>query len=190
MTRRIAMLFGTPGVGKTTLAWRLIDAVGESSWRECEPIKLVHALYCERLDLLMIGRYSREPCGSRYRYAGVDRLAMNCQPNAKKLIAETASSVFVEGDRFSNASFVEFLITLDPGALILNLYADPDVVARRQRDRGDDRTDRFLRARETKYANIRAHPLFAERVRIMPNNDLEQHEAVWRVLLRHLEINR
>lgn len=188
--KRLAMIFGTPAVGKTTLVWRLIDAVGEDAWRACEPAPMIRAMYCERLDQFVIGRYAREPDGSRYRYAGVDRLPMHVQPSLEIFVENTTSSVLVEGDRFSNAKFVEHLICLDRNALILNLVADPEIIARRQRDRGDDRTETFLKSRETKYANIRSNPLYAERIRVMPNNDLEQHEAIWRVLSEHLGVNR
>lgn len=182
-------MFGTPGVGKSTLVWRLIDAVGESSWREWQ-IETLRFLHCERLNLSVLGRWTREHDGSRSRYPGADRLSMSVQPHAEKFLEETTSSVLIEGDRFSNSSFVEHLICLDDQALILNLVGDPAIVAERQRTRGDDRTEKFLKARETKYANIRQHPLYSERVRVMPNNDLEQHEAIWQLLSTHLGVNR
>jgi hypothetical protein len=189
MTKRIAMMFGTPGVGKSTLVWRLIDAVGEDAWEEYA-IETLRFLHCDRLNLSVLGRWTREPDGSRSRYPGADRLSMSVQPIAERYIEETESSVLVEGDRFSNSSFIEHLICLDRDALVLNLIAEPEKLAMRQRNRGDDRTEKFLKARETKYANIRAHPLYRDNVRVMPNNDLIEHEAIWRVLSAHLEVNR
>lgn len=177
--RKILAMFGTPGAGKSTIARRLLTM--GSHWEQCEPVKLVRAHVSESLNLCVIGRYVDGD-----RYGGVDCLAMNCQPSVEKFVAETTMSVFVEGDRLSNAKFYRHLRSLEVPLEIICLSVDRLVVFERQQRRGDDRTEKFLRSRETKYENLRRD----FNVTTLSNDDLVQHEIVWRRVTDHLEVRR
>lgn len=176
-------MFGTPGAGKSSLIWRLIDATGGlEAWPQVEHARLVAGHRNATLGISLIGRY--EP---GFAYGGVDRLAMNVQPSAEAFIASTSDHVVVEGDRLSNQKFYSALCVVPGVSLVIaRLVVNPALVRERQITRGDDRTETFLRSRETKYDNI----LTAfDGIRIFDNNTLEQQSVIFREMCSHLGVS-
>jgi len=145
--RKIIAVGGQPGTGKTTLFWSYMAG---KKWIETEPAKLISALYNEERDLYILGKYEQGQT-----FAGTDRLSMAVQPEVQKWVQSNNCNILFEGDRIFNQSFLEFALTLpDTDVEILYLKAPKDILEQRYKDRGSDQSEKFLRGRETKYANI------------------------------------
>lgn len=152
---RSIYLFGTPGVGKSTIVRGFMQQTG--SWVYKEPAKLVRIHVHEEGKVAIIGNYSEED----QRYPGVDRMAMNSQPRVEAYLGAMLSGpvprlVICEGDRFSNRKFFNFLADTVTArrAKFVRIVANSELIRQRQVLRGDDRTAGFLASRETKYRNL------------------------------------
>lgn len=145
--RKLIAVGGQPGTGKTTLFRKFMEG---KKWIECEPAKLISAMYCEELDLYILGKYQEGET-----FAGTDRLSMAVQPEVQKWIQTHNCNVLFEGDRIFNQSFLEFAMGLPSTDLqVVYLKAPKEILEQRYQDRGSDQSEQFLRGRETKYSNL------------------------------------
>lgn len=148
--RKIIAVGGQPGTGKTTLFRKFMDG---RHWIECNPADLVYAMYNEEMDLYILGKYQEGET-----FAGTDRLSMAVQPKLQEWIANNNCNILFEGDRVFNQSFLEFCMGLPDTQLeVIYLKTSQDVLKQRYIDRGSDQSEKFLKGRETKYANILAN---------------------------------
>jgi broad-specificity NMP kinase len=146
-TRKLIAIGGSPGTGKTTLMRKFMEG---KKWIECQPAKLVTAMYNEELDLYILGKYA-----DGETFAGTDRLSMAVQPEVQNWIQTHNCNVLFEGDRIFNQSFLEFAMGLPSTDLqIVFLSAPKTILEQRYQDRGSDQSDQFLKGRETKYSNL------------------------------------
>jgi broad-specificity NMP kinase len=149
-TRKLIAVGGSPGTGKTTLFRKFMEG---KEWIECQPAPLVAAMYNEKLDLYILGKYQEGET-----FAGTDRLSMAVQPEVQKWIQTHNCNVLFEGDRIFNQSFLEFSMGLpDTDLQVVFLSAPKAILEQRYKDRGSEQSEQFLRGRETKYSNLQSN---------------------------------
>ena len=133
MVRVIAM-GGEPATGKTTLMFKLISMADD--WQIVKPQKLLDAMYSEKLNLYILGKYET---GDNV-FQGTDRLSMAVQPDAVAFFESLENSnVIFEGDRLFNGKMLDRLSELFPNDFkVLILTASHDTKEQRHVDRKDD----------------------------------------------------
>lgn len=129
----VVFITGTNGVGKTTLAWSLIDRFGGIyEERDC-------VTYCKDKRYGLAGLYKDK------RYGGVDRLTndkgSSCTSRLAEVVSEglkTADVIFCEGS-FMNSFGLNLTNALFLGdkALVVSLYAPPAVIYQRLKNRSN-----------------------------------------------------
>jgi broad-specificity NMP kinase len=178
-TRKLIAVGGQPGTGKTTLFRKFME---DKKWIECEPAKLVSAMYNEEMDLYILGKYQEGET-----FAGTDRLSMAVQPELQKWIQTHNSNILFEGDRVFNQSFLEFAMALPQTDLqIVYLKAPKEILEQRYVDRGSDQSEQFLRGRETKYSNLLSNFELMSYITEFANTNLEEQSKVLAFLDKHL----
>ena len=178
-TRKLIAVGGQPGTGKTTLFRKFMEG---KKWIECEPAKLVSAMYNEEMDLYILGKYQEGET-----FAGTDRLSMAVQPELQKWIQTHNSNILFEGDRVFNQSFLEFAMGLPQTDLqIVYLKAPKEILEQRYVDRGSDQSEQFLRGRETKYSNLLSNFELMSYITEFANTNLEEQSKVIAFLDKHL----
>jgi SpoVK/Ycf46/Vps4 family AAA+-type ATPase len=148
---RVVIVMGEPGTGKTTLVRKVMDLMSLTNWKEMfTQVKLVpfHVFG----NYVVLGKYEAGEV-----FAGTDRMSMAVQPEAVKFLKECKSrgvrGVLFEGDRLTNLSFIEHCLE-NYDTQIFYLEVSPETRAKRYAERGSNQDEKFLRGRETKYANI------------------------------------
>ena len=170
-TRKLIAVGGSPGTGKTTLFRKFME---DKKWIECEPAKLITAMYNEELDLYILGKYHEGET-----FAGTDRLSMAVQPEIQKWIQTHNCNVLFEGDRIFNQSFLEFCMGLPNTDLqVVYLKAPKDLLEQRYKDRGSEQSEQFLRGRETKYSNLLSNFELMPYITEFNNTNLEEQGKV------------
>lgn len=178
--RKIIAIGGEPGTGKTTLMREFMKGY---EWKPVEVEKLVSAMYCEQLDLYVLGKYEDNQV-----FAGTDRLSMAVQPNAVKFVKETKSNIIFEGDRIFNQSFLEFLVEQPNTEVdIIYLTAYDATLKERYIKRGSDQSETFLRGRRTKYQNLLTNFILMGYTRVFLNENLEGQNEVLTFLNKKLK---
>jgi broad-specificity NMP kinase len=177
--RKLIAVGGQPGTGKTTLFRKFMEG---KKWIECEPAKLISAMYNEEMDLYILGKYQEGET-----FAGTDRLSMAVQPEVQKWIQGINSNVLFEGDRIFNQSFLEFAMGLEQTDLqVVYLKAPKPILEQRYKDRGSDQSEQFLRGRETKYSNLLSNFELMPYITEFTNTNLEEQGKVLAFLDKHL----
>jgi broad-specificity NMP kinase len=178
-TRKLIAIGGSPGTGKTTLMRKFMEG---KTWIECQPAKLVTAMYNEELDLYILGKYAEGET-----FAGTDRLSMAVQPEVQAWIQTHNCNVLFEGDRIFNQSFLEFAMGLPNTDLqVVFLSAPKTVLEQRYKDRGSDQSEQFLRGRETKYSNLQSNFELMPYITEFANTTYEEQAKVLAFLQGHL----
>ena len=178
-TRKLIAIGGSPGTGKTTLMRKFMEG---KTWIECQPAKLVTAMYNEELDLYILGKYAEGET-----FAGTDRLSMAVQPEVQAWIQTHNCNVLFEGDRIFNQSFLEFAMGLPNTDLqVVFLSAPKTVLEQRYKDRGSDQSEQFLRGRETKYSNLQSNFELMPYITEFANTTYEEQAKVLAFLKGHL----
>jgi broad-specificity NMP kinase len=179
--RKLIAVGGSPGTGKTTLFRKFME---DKKWIECEPAKLVSAMYNEERDLYILGKYQEGET-----FAGTDRLSMAVQPELQKWIQTHNCNVLFEGDRIFNQSFLEFSMGLPSTDLqVVFLKAPKDILEQRYKDRGSDQSEQFLRGRETKYSNLLSNFDLMPYITEFNNTNLEEQGKVLAFLEGHFKM--
>lgn len=177
--RKLIAVGGQPGTGKTTLFRKFMEG---KKWIECEPAKLISAMYNEELDLYILGKYQEGET-----FAGTDRLSMAVQPEVQKWIQTINCNILFEGDRIFNQSFLEFAMGLDQTDLqVVYLKAPKEILEQRYKDRGSDQSEQFLRGRETKYSNLLSNFELMPYITEFNNTNLEEQGKVLAFLEKQL----
>jgi len=177
--RKLIAVGGSPGTGKTTLFRKFMEG---KKWIECEPAKLISAMYNEEMDLYILGKYQEGET-----FAGTDRLSMAVQPEVQKWIQTHNCNVLFEGDRIFNQSFLEFAMGLDQTDLqVVYLKAPKNVLVQRYIDRGSDQSEQFLRGRETKYSNLLSNFELMPYITEFNNTNLEEQGKILAFLEKQL----
>lgn len=175
-TRKLIAVGGQPGTGKTTLFRKYMEG---KTWIECEPAKLVSAMYNEQMDLYILGKYQ---VGETF--AGTDRLGMSCQPSVEQWITSHNSNILFEGDRLTNSKFYNFLINLSNSEVnFIMMHAKKDTLTQRYIDRGSNQSETFLKGRETKISNILTNFEFMPYVNEFTNETLEEQA----IIINHID---
>ncbi len=138
MVKVIAM-GGEPATGKTTLMFKLISMADD--WQMVKPQKLLDAMYSEKLNLYILGKYET---GDNV-FQGTDRLSMAVQPDAVAFFESLENkNVIFEGDRLFNGKMLDRLSELFPNDFkVLILTASHNTKEQRHVDRKDDQDDKF-----------------------------------------------
>jgi broad-specificity NMP kinase len=177
--RKIVAVGGSPGTGKTTLFREFMLSY---DWNKCEPKKMLPALFCEELNLYVLGKYEEGET-----FAGTDRLSMAVQPIAQEFASETKANLLFEGDRIFNQSFLEFCMKL-PGIdlQVVYLKAPKSILEQRYKERGSDQSEQFLKGRETKYSNILSNFELMPYITEFSNTNLEEQGKILEFLEKNL----
>lgn len=139
---------GCPATGKTTLMKAIIEQLSQP-----KPFtfgKLKGQMH-EKEKLFILGLY-----GVGGTFEGTDRLSMAVQPDAVKFLPfahKKGFRVLFEGDRLFNLKFLKAAAEVYPTRVLI-LKADEDTLHGRHEQRGDTQSEKFLKGRKTKYANI------------------------------------
>lgn len=178
-TRKLIAVGGSPGTGKTTLFRKYME---DKDWIQVEPAKLISAMYNEKLDLYILGKYAEGET-----FAGTDRLSMAVQPEIQKWIQTHNCNILFEGDRIFNQSFLEFAMGLpDTDLQVVMLTAPKDLLEQRYKERGSDQSEQFLRGRETKYSNLQSNFDLMPYITEFANTNLEEQGKVLAFLEKQL----
>ena len=173
MVKVIAM-GGEPATGKTTLMFKLISMADD--WQIVKPQKLLDAMYSEKLNLYILGKYE-----TGYNvFQGTDRLSMAVQPDAVAFFEslENANVIF-EGDRLFNGKMLDRLSELFPNDFkVLILIASHDTKEQRHVDRKDDQDDKFKNSRATKISNIMGSLTLMDYIETMVNENLDDQAKI------------
>ena len=173
--RKLIAVGGSPGTGKTTLFRKFME---NKEWTQCEPAKLVSAMYNKELDLYILGKYEEGEI-----FAGTDRLSMAVQPPMQEWISSHNSNILFEGDRIFNQSFLEFSMGLPNTDLqVVMLTAPKELLEQRYKDRGSEQSEQFLKGRETKYSKIQSNFELMPYITEFKNTNLEEQEKVLQFL--------
>lgn len=131
--KAVVFITGTNAVGKSTLAWSLIERFGGIyEERDC-------VTYCKDKRYGLAGRYKGK------RYGGVDRITndkgSSCTSRLADVVREglqTADVIFCEGS-FMNSFGMNLTNALFLGdkALVVSLYAPPAVIYQRLKNRSN-----------------------------------------------------
>lgn len=172
MSRKILAVAGVPGTGKTTLFKKFME---QYEWeKKYDEVKLVPYLYCEKLDLIVFGKYDEGEV-----FAGTDRMSMAAQPEVIKFLKDNTSNILFEGDRLTTTTFYDFLLTLpETSVQFLILNAPDNILQERYEERGSDQSEKFLKGRETKISNIMSNFDYMFKTEILPNSDEEDQKHV------------
>ena len=173
MVKVIAM-GGEPATGKTTLMFKLISMADD--WQIVKPQKLLDAMYSEKLNLYILGKYET---GDNV-FQGTDRLSMAVQPDAVAFFEslENANVIF-EGDRLFNGKMLDRLSELFPNDFkVLILTASHDTKEQRHVDRKDDQDDKFKNSRATKISNIMGSLTLMDYIETMVNENLDDQSKI------------
>ena len=180
-TRKLIAVGGSPGTGKTTLFRKFMEG---KQWIQCEPAKLVSAMYNTEMDLYILGKYEEGEV-----FAGTDRLSMAVQPNVQEWIKSNNCNILFEGDRIFNQSFLEFAMGLPNTDLqVVYLKAPKEILEQRYKDRGSDQSEQFLRGRETKYSNLLSNFELMPYITEFSNTNLEEQGKVLAFLESNLKM--
>ncbi len=181
MVKVIAM-GGEPATGKTTLMFKLISMADD--WKICKPEKLLDAMYSEKLNLYILGKYEND--GNAFQ--GTDRLSMAVQPDAEKFFIGLDNdsnqggydlNVIFEGDRLFNAKMLDFLSEKFPENFkVLILTVKNSTLDQRHIDRKDDQDDKFKNSRKTKISNIRSSLTLMDYIEVMVNENLDDQQKI------------
>ena len=170
-TRKLIAVGGSPGTGKTTLFRKFMEG---KQWIQCEPAKLVSAMYNTEMDLYILGKYEEGEV-----FAGTDRLSMAVQPNVQEWIKGNNCNILFEGDRIFNQSFLEYAMALPNTEFqVVYLKAPKEILEQRYKDRGSDQSETFLKGRETKYSNILSNFELMPYITEFNNTNLEEQQKV------------
>jgi hypothetical protein len=173
MVKVIAM-GGEPATGKTTLMFKLISMAND--WKVVKPQKLLDAMYSEKLNLYILGKYET---GDNV-FQGTDRLSMAVQPDAVAFFEslENANVIF-EGDRLFNGKMLDRLSELFPNDFkVLILTASHNTKEQRHVDRKDDQDDKFKNSRATKISNIMGSLTLMDYIETMVNENLDDQSKI------------
>ena len=163
----IIAIGGVPASGKSTLMKKVI--------KEYKPLKtfkygLIRGLYDKEKNLYFIGIYDDSV------FCGTDKLSMAVQPHFFKLIDKLPEARFVfEGDRLFNQSLFD---KYDCEIVVLN--ANEETIEQRHKQRSDNQTDRFKRAKQTKINNI----LNKNEVTVLDNNTEQDAENLFNHIIK------
>ena len=163
----IIAIGGVPASGKSTLMKKVI--------KEYKPLKtfkygLIRGLYDKEQNLYFIGIYDDSV------FCGTDKLSMAVQPHFFKLIDKLPQARFVfEGDRLFNQSLFD---KYDCEIVVLN--ANEETIDQRHKQRSDNQTDRFKRAKQTKINNI----LNKNEVTVLDNNTEQDAENLFNHIIK------
>jgi hypothetical protein len=181
MVKVIAM-GGEPATGKTTLMFKLISMADD--WKICKPEKLLDAMYSEKLNLYILGKYAND--GNVFQ--GTDRLSMAVQPDAEKFFVGLDSdstqggyniNVIFEGDRLFNGKMLDRLSELFPNDFkILILTVKDSTLDQRHIDRKDDQDDKFKNSRKTKISNIMGSLTLMDYIETAVNENLDDQSKI------------
>jgi len=163
----IIAIGGVPASGKSTLMKKVI--------KEYKPLKtfkygLIRGLYDKEKNLYFIGIYDDSV------FCGTDKLSMAVQPHFFKLIDKLPEARFVfEGDRLFNQSLFD---KYDCEIVVLN--ANEETIDQRHKQRSDNQTDRFKKAKQTKINNI----LNKNEVTVLDNNTEQDAENLFNHIIK------
>lgn len=169
--RNVLAVCGEPGTGKTTLFRKFME---NYSWEPRQEVKLVNTMYCEELDLHIIGKYEEGEV-----FAGTDRLSMAVLPEAIKFIQSTTSNIMFEGDRLTSTKFFDFLICLpETEVKIIVTKAKKETLKERYEERGSNQSETFLKGRQTKISNIVGNFDYMDYIETYSNETLQDQSKI------------
>ena len=173
MVKVIAM-GGEPATGKTTLMFKLISMAYD--WQIVKPQKLLDAMYSEKLNLYILGKYVND--GNIFQ--GTDRLSMAVQPDAVAFFESLKdSNVIFEGDRLFNGKMLDFLQEKFPDDFkVPILTVKNSTLDQRHLDRNDDQDDKFKNSRKTKISNISSSLTLMDYINTMVNENIENQTKI------------
>lgn len=174
---KVIAMGGEPATGKTTLMFKLLERADD--WKVCKPQKLLDAMYSEKLNTYVLGKYEKD--GNIFQ--GTDRLSMAVQPDAVKFIDEMKLStkevnVIFEGDRLFNGKFIDHIADNASDFRVLVIKAPHDVVEQRHVDRKDNQDDKFKNGRKTKIENICSSLTLLDYIHVMQNANFEDQSKI------------
>ena len=168
--KKIMAISGIPGTGKTTLLKKFMEMY---EWERVEPLKMLHALYCRKMNLFVLGKYEPDEI-----YSGTDTLGMNIQPVATEFVKTTKSNILFEGDRLTNCKFFDHILQLETDFSIIILSANKEIVQDRYKIRGSNQSEIFLKGRQTKINNITSNMTYFDCMSIVKNNTEEDQIGI------------
>ena len=176
---RVIAIGGVPACGKSTLVRHLIaqTTLGPKE-------RFAEGVFGHRLpdwNAVVIGTYDDD----EEMFPGTDKLSMaaqeHCETFLKELIKQNVETVFFEGDRLFNVTFLKW-VALAAGLKIVMVEATSQVLKDRRNKRGSNQSAVFLKGRKTKVMNVIQEPSLRPLVVCLPNNTEEEHSRALAML--------
>lgn len=174
---------GEPATGKTSLVKEILQSLG--SPRDYNH-KLVKGLMFPESQAIVFGVY-----GGDSIFEGTDRLSMAVQPIALNLISKmnnTASwhgwKIYFEGDRLFTGSLIEEVLTYKSPSRFYLLVASAAEKEARHTQRKDEQTERWIKSRQTKCANLLKQ--FPSSLRVLENNNYQDQARNLRIVMEEV----
>lgn len=159
---KVIVIAGEPATGKSTLVKKAFEP-------EKMPNSFEFGLLRGHTDnqIFVAGLYRGE------LFDGTDKLSMAVQPHALSFVNQCAThgregALIAEGDRLSNAKFLEALRVQAVAVHLVMLRAPQEVLDERHVQRGDVQNERWLSSRRTKAQNL------CEAARALPHVTLHE----------------
>ena len=166
---KVIAIGGVPASGKTTLMRKIIKKYNPFVGFK---FGLVRGLYSDKYKLYVIGIYNKS------LFSGTDKLSMAVQPDFIKMIKKIKKGIIVfEGDRLFNQSLFD-KIKCD----INVLKVSDEVCELRHKQRNDNQTNKFKKAKQTKIQNI----LENNKCNVFFNNTEQESEHLFNEIIKKI----
>ncbi len=179
---KVLGLGGEPASGKTSLFKMLLNCLGRN---EDFKFGLVRGYTFKSTKVIVLGIYNAT------LFSGTDRLSMAVQTDAMKFITYAAGdpgfegySLLFEGDRLFNEKFIRHCLSSCPGSRFMVVKSSAEEKERRHRARGDNQTERWLKSRQTKIANI--VDKMTQEIELYNNENSEDQRAIFDVIVEFI----
>ena len=148
MAKFITIIGGEPASGKTTLMKKIISRLRIE-------IEIQHGLIKgyqdEASENYVLGIYQENEL-----FAGTDKLSMAVQPDAIKFIKNKEfKHLLIEGDRLFKPSFIKECYNVRNNVRVIILKVGEMTLKNRHKQRGDNQSESWLRAKKTTVNNIK-----------------------------------
>ncbi len=147
---RCVSIGGEPATGKTTLMRELIKNLEQpQNFR----FSLCQGHFSTVNNIAIMGIYD-----GRGTFEGTDRLSMAVNADFLAYVETARRNIMFEGDRLFNAKNLNFINSFYEQRIIV-LQQSEETLHQRHLERNDTQTEKFLKGRKTKIANILADDL-------------------------------
>ena len=147
--KKFVAIGGIPATGKTTLVKNILTLLNPKNMIS---FGLVRGYLSADKKTSILGLYKPNET-----FAGTDKLSMAVQKDYDKFIEQKKYNILFEGDRLFTKNNLLYAVKNFETKIII-LESDKDTIHKRHIERDDNQSDKFIKSRITKIANIIKEP--------------------------------